>query len=137
MEQKERPKLPHVDFIFDRGSPTSRVELSVLSEVVASSPRLASRGWIIFKDQRPPRTSIPLRGPCHKIDTTFGGASPVYLRGCSIEDHLRQSSSILRPGEALVMMWHCFAIVIGACAYVKCSSGTPPLRLCSLTKNHL
>ena len=112
-EPKERLKVPHMDFIFDRGSPASRVELSVLSEVLASSLRLASRGWIIFEDPRPSCLSIPLRGSCHKIDTTFGGASPVYLLGCSIEGHLRQSSSILRPGKAPVMIWHCFAVGIG------------------------
>ena len=43
-EHQEKPKLPRVDFIFYRGSPTSRVEAYVLSEVLTSSLRLASRG---------------------------------------------------------------------------------------------
>ena len=110
--EQERPKLPRVDFIFDRGSPASRVEPYILSEVLTSSPKLASRGWIIFEDPRPSCLSIPLRGSCHKINTTFGGASSFYLRRCSIEGHLWQSSSILHPGEAPVMMWHCFAVGI-------------------------
>ena len=50
VEQKERPKLQCVDFMFDRGLPASQVEPSVLSEVLASTPRLASREWIIFDD---------------------------------------------------------------------------------------
>ena len=103
---KERPKLPRVDFILDRVSLASRVEPSVLNEVLVSSLRLASQGWIIFEDPRSSCPSIPLQGSCHKIDTTFGGAFPAYLHGCKIEDHLRQSSSILRSGEAPMMAWH-------------------------------
>ena len=115
---KERPKLPCVDFIFDWGSQASRVEPSILSEVLISSQRLSSQRWIIFEDPRPSCSSIPLRGSCHKMDTIFGGASPAYLRGCKIEGHLWQSSSILRPGEVPVMMWHCFAVGIGGlCSY--------------------
>ena len=112
-EQKERPKLPHADFIFNRGSPASRVEPSVLSEVLASSSRLASRGWIIFDDPRPSCLSILLRGSCHKVDNTFGGVFPAYLRGRTIEDHLRWSSSDLCPRKTPVMMWHPFPIGIG------------------------
>ena len=52
-ETKDIPKLPHADFIFNRGSPASRVEPTVLSEVLACSPRLASREWIIFDDPQP------------------------------------------------------------------------------------
>ena len=107
-EQKERPKLPHADFISI--GPASRVEPSVLSEVLASSPRLASQGWIIFDDLWHSYLSIPLRGFCHKIDITFGGVSPAYHWGCTIKDHLWRSSSRLRSGEALVMM---FLIRIG------------------------
>ena len=88
-ERKVRPKLPYVDFIFDRGLPASRVEPSVLSEVLAYSLRLALREWIIFEDPWPSCPSIPLRGSCHKINSTFSGVFPFYLRGCRIEDHLR------------------------------------------------
>ena len=113
VERKERPKLTRVDFIFDRWSPASRVERSVLSEVLTSSPRIASRRQILFDDPRSSCLSIPLRGSCHKIDTTFGGAFLAYLRGCRIEYYLWQSSPILRPREAPVMMWHYFTVRIG------------------------
>ena len=96
--------------ISDHGSPASRVESSVFNEVLASSPRPALRGWIIFEDPRPSCPSIPLRGSCHKINTTSGGASLVYLRGYKIEGHLRQSSFILLSREASVMTWHCCAV---------------------------
>ena len=112
-EHKERPKLPHVDFIFDRGSPASRVEPSVLSEILTSSPRLASQGWIIFDDPRSFCPSIPLRGSCHKIYITFGGIFSAYHHGCKIEDHLRRSSSRLRLEEAPAMAWHSFPVGIG------------------------
>ena len=49
-EQYERPKLLCVDFICDRGPPALWVEAHVLSKVLTSSLRLASRGWIIFRD---------------------------------------------------------------------------------------
>ena len=111
-ERNERPKLTRVDFFFDQGSPASRVERSVLSKILTSSPRPASWKWIIFDYLRPSCPSIPLRRFCHKIDTSFSGAFPAHLRGCKIRDHLGQSSFILCPGEALVMTWHCFAIQI-------------------------
>ena len=53
VEQKEKLKLPYADFFFDRGSPASWVEPSILSEVLDSSSRLASQGWIIFVDLWP------------------------------------------------------------------------------------
>ena len=109
-EWKVRPKLTRVEFIFDQGSPASWVELSVLNEVLTSSPRLASQGWIIFDDLRPSYLSIPLRGSCHKLDASFGGVFLSYHRGCKIEDQLRRSSSSLRPGGAPMMMWHSFPI---------------------------
>ena len=42
VERKVRPKLTRVDLIFDQGLPASRVELSVLNEVLTSSLRIAS-----------------------------------------------------------------------------------------------
>ena len=102
---KERPRLPCADFNFDRGAPAPRAKLSILSEVLASSPRLASWVWIIFEDPRPcpsiplrgsPRPSIPLRGSSCELRSSFGGALHDHLRGRTIEDHLRQSSLILR-----------------------------------------
>ena len=126
-----------MDFIFDRGSPVLRVKLSVLNEVLTSSPRLALRAWIIFEGLQPSCPSIHLRRSCNKIDTTFGGAFLAHLRGCKIEGHLRQSSSCLRPGEAPVMIWHSFLLGLGARARLKCASKTSPPKLHSRTKNHL
>ena len=124
---KERPKLIRVDFIFYRGSPASLVEPSALNEVLTSSLRLASLVWIIFEDPQPSCPSFPLRGSCHKLDTTFGGIFPSYRRGCRIEDHLRWSSSILRLGEAPVMMWHYFAVGIGGlCSHKMCLGDFAP-----------
>ena len=135
-EQKERPKLLHADFIFDRGSLTSRVEPSVSSEVLASSSRLASQGWIIFDDPWPSCPLIPLRRSCYKVDITFGCVFPACHRGCTIEDHLRRSSSSLRPGEAPVMTWHSFPIGIGGlCLHLMFLGDSAP-RLHLLTKNH-
>ena len=113
-ERKVRLKLTRVDFIFDRGSPASRVEHSVLSEVFTSSQRLASRGGSSSMTHGLLRLSISLRGSYYKIDTTFDGVFPAYPHGCIIEDHLRQSSSTLCPGKAPVMMWHYFAVGIGS-----------------------
>ena len=112
-EQKEKPKLPCVDFIFDRGSPALRVEPSVLIEAFASSPRLVLRGWIIFDDPQPSCPSILLRGSWHKVNITFGSVFPAYLRGCTIDDRLLWSSSRLRPRETHVVTWHPFHIGIG------------------------
>ena len=92
---KERPRLPCADFNFDRGAPAPRAKLSILSEVLASSPRLASWVWIIFEDLRP-CPSIPLRGSSCEFRSSSGGALHDHLRGRTIEDHLRQSSLILR-----------------------------------------
>ena len=118
-EQKERPKLPHADFIFDQGLPASWVVPSVLSEVLAFFLRLASWGWIIFDDSWPSCPWIPLRGSCHKMDITFDSVSLVYHRGCTIEDHLWRSSSHLCLREALVMTWLPFPIRIGGlCSYL-------------------
>ena len=118
-EQKEKPKLPRMDFIFNRRSLASRVEPSVLSEALASSPRLASRGWIIFDDLRPSCPSILLRGTWHKVVITFGGIFPAYLHRCTIDDHLRWSSSCLRLRKAPVMTWHPFHIGIrGLCSHL-------------------
>ena len=111
--RKVRLKLTRVDFIFDWGSPASWVERSVLREVFTSSLRPALQGPIIFDDPRSSYPSIHLRGSCHKIDTTFGDVFSAYPRGCIIEDHLRRSSSCLRPGEAPMMMWYSFPIAIG------------------------
>ena len=102
---KERPRLPCADFNFDREAPAPRAKLSILSEVLASSPRLASWVWVIFKDPRPcpsiplrgsSRPSIPLRGSSCEFRSSFGGALHDHLRGRTIEDHLRRSSFILR-----------------------------------------
>ena len=46
------------DSNFGRGFPDSRVEPSMLCEVLASSPRLASQGQIIIGDSRPSYQSI-------------------------------------------------------------------------------
>ena len=112
-EWKERPKLPSMDFIFDRGLPASRVEPSVLSEVLTSSSRLSLREWIIFDDLRSSCPSIPLRRSRYKMDVTFGGVFPAYHHGCTFEDNLQRSSSRLRSGEAYVLTWHSFPIRIG------------------------
>ena len=102
-----------MDFIFDWRSPASWVEPSVLSEVIASSPRLASRVWFTFDDLRPSCPSIPLRGYCHNPDVIFGDVFPAYHHRYKIEDHLRQSSSRLYPRGTLVMTWHSFLVGIG------------------------
>ena len=102
---KERPRVPCADFIFDRGTPAPGAKPSILSEVLASSSRLALRVWIIFEDPRPCPSiplrgsscpSIPLRGSSCELRSSFGEALYDHLRWRMIEDHLRQSSLILR-----------------------------------------
>ena len=88
-ERNERPKLTRVDFFFDQGSPASRVERSILSEVLTSSPKLASRHQILFDDLRSSCPSIPLRGTGHKIGITFDNVCPTYHRESKVEDHRR------------------------------------------------
>ena len=82
---------------------------SVLSEILASFLRLASRRWIIFEDPQPSCPSIPLRGSCHKINITSGGASLAYLWWHKIEGYLQQSSHTFSSGNAPVMTWYCWA----------------------------
>ena len=102
---KVRPRLPRAGFIFEWEAPAPEAKPSILSEVLASSPRLASWVWIIFEDPRlcpsiphrgSSRPSIPLRGSSCELRSYFGGALHDHLRGRTIEDHLRQSSLILR-----------------------------------------
>ena len=57
-ERKERPKLTHVNFIFDRGSLPSRLESFASNEVFTFSPRLVSQGRIILDDLRSSYPSI-------------------------------------------------------------------------------
>ena len=109
---KKKPKLPCVDFIFDRGSPASRVEPTALSEVLVPSPRLSSRVQNLSEDLRPSYLSFLFRGYCHKLSTIFSDAFTDYPRGYKIKGHLQQSSFILRLREASVMTWRCFAVRI-------------------------
>ena len=126
-----------MDIIYDRGPPASQVEAHVLSEVLTSSPRLASQGWIIFKDPRSSCLSIHLRGSCHEADISFDGIPPVYLRGCTIEDHLRRSSSSSRLGGAPVLTWRSFPIGIGGlCSYLMFLEDSAP-EATFADENHL
>ena len=130
-EQKEKLKLPYADFFFDRGSPASWVEPSILSEVLDSSSRLASQGWIIFVDLWPSCPSIPLRGSYHKVDITLGGVFLAYHHGCTNPCPIYVREKLL---------WLCgipFLLGSGACARIWYSLETPHLRLHLLTKHHL
>ena len=92
------------------GSLASRVEPSIAREVLAPSPRLASREWTTSKA---PRFSCPLTilwGSCYKMGTTFGVALTGLPCGCRSEGYLRQSSLLTPLRETSLMTWRCCAV---------------------------
>ena len=121
---KERPRLPCADFNFDRGAPAPRAKLSILSKVLASSPRIASWVWIIFEDPRP-CPSIPLRGSSRpsillrrsscELRSSFGGVLHDHL---IISEGVRSRIIFDNPRSFFVlgMTWRLLPSQLRACA---------------------